>query len=123
MRWRALLPFFLLSIFGLGALTACGSDSESSGSATVPVIVKVTISDGKIAVSPAGEVDVSVGQEVSLEITSTVGDEVHVHSNPEQEHEFTAGSTTLDLGSFSVPGQIDVEVHELDTKLVTLVVK
>ncbi len=123
MRPRALLPLLLLTVLGVAALGACGSDSDSPGATTEPVVVKVTISGGEITTSPSDDVEVALGQDVSLEITSDVADEVHVHSSPEQEHEFTAGSTTLDLGSFSVPGQVDVEAHDLDADLVTLVLE
>lgn len=117
------LPSALIAAFAMATLTACGGNTTEEGSSTDPVVVKVTIADGTITTAPTGNVDVAIGQDVSLEITSDVDDEIHVHSSPAQEREFSVGSTTLDLGSFSVPGQIDIEVHNMEAKLTTLVVE
>lgn len=111
----------LIAVAVLG-LSGCGTDTETNTS-DAPVTVHVTLEGGKATTTPSRDVDVAVGQDVILEITSDTADELHVHSSPEQEHEFSAGTSRLDLGSFSVPGQIDVEVHDLDLTVVTLVVE
>jgi hypothetical protein len=117
MRYRVALA---LAALPLTALAACGSDSSTTSS--TPVTIPVTISGNSIS-TPNSSVDVSIGQDVTLQVTADAAGQIHVHSSPEQLHNYSAGSTTIDLGSFKIPGQIDVESHALDKQIVTLVVE
>jgi len=105
-----------------GASTAGGaSGSSASGSAAAdPVTIDVTF-DGD-SVEPNGErIQVEVGQEVDLVVTSDEPGEIHVHSSPEQELEYEGGDTpkTFEL-SFDRPGIVEVESHSLDQQIVSL---
>ena len=47
---------------------------------------------------PNGErVEVAAGQQIELVVTADAPGEIHVHSSPEQELEYDAGTTTLEL--------------------------
>jgi len=108
----------------LGAVTltaACGSDKSDTTSSGAKTI-KVTFS-GK-NVTPNGEVvKVARGQKVELDVKADAAGEIHVHSDPEQHKEYGVGTTHLSLGSFDVPGRIEVESHHLGKTIVILEVK
>jgi hypothetical protein len=96
---------------------------SSAGEATDAVVVDIAVKDG--TVTPQGDrVDVKVGQEVTLRITSDAHDTIHVHSDPEQEFEIGKGEDVVEK-SFTIdtPSQIAVEAHHLDLTIVQLVVR
>lgn len=97
----------------LGA-AACGGDDEPSS--TEPVVVEIAFSDDGVA--PVGErIEVEAGQPVDLEVTADQAGEIHVHSEPEQELAYDAGSTTFEL-AFDRPGVVAVESHDLGQVIV-----
>ena len=49
--------------------------------------------------------------------------EIHVHSSPEQELEYDAGTTTLRAEPIDQPGIVDVESHALEKTIVQLEVR
>ncbi|NUR08648.1 MAG: hypothetical protein HOQ45_16790 [Nocardioidaceae bacterium] len=101
------------------SLTACGGD-DSGGSAggSSATSVDITIKDGKV--SPNGDrVKASVGEPITLHIDADVDGEIHVHSTPEQEIEFTKGTSTKKL-TIDKPGIVDVEDHALEQVIVQL---
>jgi hypothetical protein len=114
---RALASATVLSLSLLG-LTACGGD-DPADAPTTPVTIDVTISGD--TVTPNGErVKVAVGQPVELVVDADAAGEIHVHSDPEQEFEYDAGTTTIDLDPIDKPGVVDVESHTLDVVFVQL---
>lgn len=119
-RWAA-----LALLVGAG-LSACGSDDGSDGggddkSTDEPVVVEIVVKDG--TVTPNGDrVDVAPGQPVELEVTADAPGEIHVHSDPEQEFEYDAGTETFEL-EIDRPGIVAVESHTLDQVIVQLEVK
>ena len=62
----------------------------------------------------------AVGQPVELVVDADAPGEIHVHSDPEQELEYDAGTTTLDLDPIDPPGVVDVESHSLEVVIVQL---
>jgi hypothetical protein len=101
-------------------LAGCGDDdpepaaSGDDGSTTV----NIEFSDG--AVTPKGRrVEVKAGEPVELVVKADEPGELHVHSTPEQELEYGAGTTTLKL-TIDQPGVVDVESHDLDVVVVQL---
>jgi len=115
-----------VTLLAAGALTSCGSDEKTSpgGGSSDAVVIDITIADGEV--SPNGDaVDASVGQPIELRVDSDVADELHVHSEPEQEFEVEANPGTDQVFTFSVdlPGQVEVELHELEATIVELVVQ
>lgn len=128
----------------VGALsTACGGESEpeeqpgaqpSAGSeepsatasdqtTTEPApesedAIEVTLEEG--AYSPLGErVEVAVGEPVLISVTADAPGSLHVHSTPEQEITFEAGTSEHEL-TLDRPGVVEVESHEPAPALVIL---
>ena len=66
--------------------------------------------------------EAKVGEEITLRVTSDAPGEIHVHSTPEQELEYAAGTTDLPL-TIDAPGLVDVESHTLDMVIVQLEVR
>ena len=105
-------------------LTAgCGSD-ESTGDGTgaqETTTIDITFADG--SVTPNGDrVEVAKGQPVELVVQAEEPGEIHVHSTPEQEFAYGAGTTTLKL-TLDKPGVVEVESHDLDVTIVQLEVR
>jgi plastocyanin len=101
-------------------LAGCGDDdtrgSTSSGDDTKTV--EITFSDG--SVTPNGErVEVKAGQPVELVVKADEPGELHIHSTPEDELEYGAGTTTLKL-TLDQPGVVDVESHDPKVVIVQL---
>jgi hypothetical protein len=106
----------------LPALTACGGSDSPEETDTGPKVIEVTI-EGE-SVTPNGErVEVAVGQQVDLEVTADAPGEIHVHSSPEQELEYEAGTHTVTIEGIDKPGTVDVESHNLDKVIVQLEVR
>ena len=119
--WKVLAA----SLAALVVVTGCGADGgakakgEQSGD---PVVVDIQIKDG--TTTPSGElVDVEVGQQVKLRISSDADEVVHVHTEPEQEYELSAGDSVEKSFSAFSPGVVAVEAHHLDVTIVRLVVQ
>lgn len=105
------------------ALTACGADesADPADRPDEPVVVEITFEDG--AVEPNGErIDVSTGQPIDLEVTADEPGEIHIHSDPEQEVPYDAGTSTIKL-QIDKPGVVAVESHDLDQVIVQLEVR
>ena len=107
-------------ILGL-ALSACG-DNQDSTTPPAPKSIEVTFSGD--TVTPNGErVEVEQGQSVELVITADAPGEIHVHSDPEQEFDYDAGTSTKTIEGIDRPGVVDVESHDLDQVIVQLEVR
>lgn len=73
--------------------------------------------------TPNGErIDLGVGEELTLRISSDREGELHVHSTPEQEISFPAGQSERKL-VIDQPGVVDVEDHESGLVLLQLEVR
>lgn len=109
--------------------TTSGIDASATTSGDHPAIapdpstvVTITIAGGTVTPTNA-EIDAVVGQPIVVNVSSDAPDSIHVHSvpahvfdvqvRPDQRFEFTV----------DVPGQVDVELHELNRTIVTIVVR
>ena len=100
----------------LVSVTACGEEKKPASDDAV--VIKITQKDGKV--DPSGDrVDVAVGEPIDLVVTSDDAGTLHVHSDPEQEFAFEAGTKTFEF-EISRPGVVAVESHELDQVIVQL---
>jgi hypothetical protein len=118
MRRTASVLAVLLCAFPV--LAGCGDDDTGSppASDSDTTTVNITFSDG--SVTPNGErVEVKAGEPVELVVKADEPGELHVHSTPEQEFEYGAGTTTLEL-SLDQPGVVDVEAHDPKVVIVQL---
>ena len=100
--------------------TASETPSESPSSSTATTIdITITATD----VDPSGEqLKVQAGEPITLRITAETAGELHVHSSPEQEIQYAAGTTEKTL-VLEQPGLVDVEDHGLDKLIVKLEVR
>lgn len=122
-KLASLLTAVLLVLAGSLALSACGSDEDTSSSSSQQT-KRIDVTFEGDNVTPNGDrVEVGIGQPVELVVTADAPGEIHVHSDPEQEKEYEKGTTILKLGSFDKPGIIEVESHALDKTIVQLEVK
>ncbi len=108
--------------------TATPSESPTAAATPTPseqpekgTTIDITIKGGKA--KPDGKrIKAKAGEPVRLHIVSDTEGEIHVHSSPEHEFEYKAGTTNK---TFTVdrPGVVDIEDHELDKLLVQLEVR
>ncbi len=102
------------------AATACGDDSDNGGS-TETETIQVTFSGD--TVDPSGErVEVAVDQPIDLVVEADRPGEIHVHSDPEHEFAYGAGTETFEF-QISRPGVVEVESHDLEKVIVQLEVR
>ncbi len=107
------------------ALAGCGSDgskdvkttTDSSGAQTIDITFK-----GDTVDPEAAKVKVKAGDPVTLHITADKPGEIHVHSSPEQQIEYSSGTTDKTL-KLDQPGVVEVESHSLDKLIVQLEVR
>ncbi len=108
---------------GLGAVLAlagCGDDGSSS-EGTDQNTIEVTFADGDV--QPKGDrVTVNADQPITFDVTADEPGEIHVHSSPEQEFAYEAGTHSYDV-TIDTPGVVEVESHDLDVVIVQLEVK
>jgi hypothetical protein len=117
-RLVATVVVLLLSVVTLGA---CGNGSSSSDSGGDLPTKRIAITIQGESVTPNGQqYDVAVGQRVELDVTADAAGEIHVHSSPEQEFEYDAGSSTLTLKPIQAPGVVTVESHTLEKTILKL---
>ena len=121
-----LVPLILVLALGL---TACGDGGDADppastqSSSTDGDSVAVTVTREGDTFTPNGErVELGVDQTLVLTITADEAGEFHVHSTPEQEIEYAAGTTDKTL-TIKQPGVVDVESHDLDLLIVQLEVR
>jgi hypothetical protein len=74
-------------------------------------------------VNPNGvEKKVKAGKPITLHIVADKPGELHVHSSPEQEIEYDAGTSDKEL-TINPPGIVEVESHTLEQLVVVLEVR
>lgn len=150
MSLKAPLVAVMTAAILAGALVGCGSSNSPSGttaaesasvaasgspSASAPATsttpsaetVNGTIVDINIAggiVTPTnGQAQGTVGKPIVLKVDSDVADSLHVHSVP--EHTFQVEPRPDQQFDFTVdvPGQVDIELHDLNRTVVTIQVR
>ena len=123
-----LAPLALSLVLALG-LAACGDDADQPGA---PQTSSATDDGGSVAVTvsregdtftPNGErVELGVDQTLLLTVTADEAGELHVHSTPEQEIAYEAGTTEHEI-TIDRPGVVEVESHEPDSIVLQLEVR
>ena len=102
---------------------ATETPTETPTKTATPEALTIDIAVSGDTVVPSGErVDAKVGEEIILHVTADAPGEIHVHSTPEQELSYEAGTTDLPL-TIDQPGLVDVESHTLDLVIVQLEVR
>jgi hypothetical protein len=86
------------------------------------LVVRVTIKGGNV--TPIDEqLQAAVGQPIIFRIDSDVADELHVHSNPEHSFKIEAKPAQVFQFTVIVPGNVDVELHQLKKTIATISVR
>jgi hypothetical protein len=97
---------------------SAGSESSSPGDA-----VTVTATREGDTFTPNGErVELEIGQALVLTIEADEAGEIHVHSTPEQEISYDAGTSEHEI-VVDRPGVVEVESHDPDVILLQLEVR
>jgi len=121
---RRALAVLTLVVCTVG-LAGCGDDDSSGsdeGTDLATKTIEVTIKGDDV--TPNGDrVEVQVNQPIELVVVADSEGEIHVHSDPEQELEYGAGTTTLPTFKIDKPGIVEVESHALEKTIVQLEVK
>jgi len=106
---------------GSPAVAASASTALPSR-AVVATFVDIEIARGAVTPTNA-QVQGSVGKPIVLKVSSDVADLLHVHSVP--EHTFQVESRPDQEFEFTVdvPGQVDIELHDLNRTVVTIQVR
>jgi hypothetical protein len=104
---------------------AAGSAPASTPVSATPsaLTIDIRIANGKV--DPNGKkIDPSVGQEVILQVTSDMDDEIHAHTGG-AGYELEVKAEEPTTGTFTVPGlgSFEVESHHLEKIIVILNVR
>lgn len=87
------------------------------------LVVDVTIKGGEV--TPTNEaLQSGLDEPIVFRVTSDAADELHVHSNPEHSFAIEARSEAQQFQfTPTVPGRIDVELHDLGRTIATITVQ
>jgi plastocyanin len=107
------------ALSALAATAACGG-GDGGESDKPPVIIEITEDGGQITPDDGAPVEVAVGQEVQLNVSSDVDDEIHVHTQPDHEYEVKAGEDESYSFTVDSPGVYPIESHGLEITIVKL---
>ncbi len=107
-----------------GGPAATGGVPQLSDQQAPPeqLVIDVTIKAGEV--SPTNEqLKSKVGDPIVVRINSDAADQLHVHSNP--EHTFAVEPKFGQSFQFTVtvPGKVDVELHDLNRTIATIAVQ
>jgi hypothetical protein len=103
--------------------TSTGSSSSDPSSDSSPSGVVVDVTFKGDSVTPNGErIDAKVGEPITLNIDAETAGELHVHSTPEQEIAYDAGTSTHQV-TIDQPGIVDIESHHLEKVVVQVEVR
>ena len=112
----AALALSLASCAGKAPDTAAAATSSSATGQTI----QVSYAGGTI--TGGGRVPVKLGTSVTLEVTSDVADEVHVHGYDLMQDVTPDAPATVTFDA-TIPGVFEVELEELGQQLLTLQVQ
>lgn len=96
--------------------------SSVAVSPQIGTVITVGIAGGAVTPTNA-EAEAVAGQPIVLEVSSDAPDSIHVHSVPEHVFEVQPRPDQRFEFTVDVPGQVDVELHELNRTIVTITVR
>ena len=101
--------------------------ATSVAASDVPRIAPTTTLDVSIAggeVTPVDQrLEGRVGEEILVTVSSDAADEIHVHSVPEYSFPVAVGDDQQFRFTVDVPGSVDIELHEADVTVATVLVR
>lgn len=103
--------------------TVVGPTSSPVTTPTTPTgpaarVIALTVQGGQVA-GDTGRVEVPLGTPVTINVTSDVADELHVHGY-DKEAQIPAGDTGSVSFTADIPGVFEVELHESGKQLLQL---
>ncbi len=102
--------------------TVSPSDMSNEQAPPTRLEIEVTIKGG--TVTPTNEqLQAAVKEQIIIRVNSDVADELHVHSNPEHTFKIEAKPAQTFQFTVEVPGQVDVELHQLNKTIATIAVQ
>jgi len=129
-RWRSWVPA-LAVVLATGCGTTATTDQpagspptneSTEGTKPGPVVLDVTIIDGQV--TPRGaRVNLKPGQPLTLAVHSDSADELHIHTDPEQEFDVKARGNQRFTFTVDQPGKVVVELHQRDVVIAELLVR
>lgn len=119
---RRLIATAVLATTLATTTTACGDDEPAPTGSGDTVSFDITFEGDQVTPSGAEE-SIAQGSDIELVVQADKPGELHVHSSPEQELEYDAGTTTIPVKlSNQAPGVIDIESHDLDVVVIRLTI-
>jgi hypothetical protein len=130
-----LLAAGALSLAGCGG----GSDSVQTSSSAAPstvspgdmqneqappdrLVIDVTIKGGQVNPTNA-QLQAKAKEPIVVRVSSDVADELHVHSTPDHTFKIEARAGQQFQFSVDVPGNVDIELHQLQKTIATVQVQ
>jgi hypothetical protein len=86
------------------------------------LVVDVKIQGGNVTPTNA-RFEASVNEPIVFKVDSDAADELHVHSNPEHSYKIEAKPGQSFQFTVTVPGKVDVELHDLNKTVATITVQ
>lgn len=105
-----------------GTAPPAASSTAPPPTAADATVVNISIAGG--VVTPTnGQAQGRVGTPIVLKVGSDVPDSLHVHSVPEHTFQVEARPDQQFEFTVDVPGQVDIELHDLNRTVVTIQVR
>ena len=86
------------------------------------LVIDVTIKGGEVTPTNA-QFDANAKEPIVVRVNSDVADQLHVHSNPEHTFNIEPKSGQSFQFTVDVPGNVDIELHQLNRTVATVTVQ
>jgi hypothetical protein len=102
--------------------TVSPSDMSNEQAPPNRLVIEVTIKGGEV--TPTNEqLQAAVSEQIVIRVNSDVADELQVHSDPEHTFKVEAKPAQSFQFTADVPGQMDIELHQLKRTIATVQVQ
>lgn len=136
---RTLLPLAAAALITAGCGGSTGSNITTSGAPATPsstaapaftdqqapparLVIDVSVKGGQVTPTNA-QLQTKVGEPIVVKVNSDAADQLHVHSNPEHTFNVEPKQNQSFQFTVSVPGKVDVELHQLNKTVATITVQ
>ena len=104
------------------ASTVSPSDMQNEQAPPDRLLIDVQIKGGEV--TPTNQqLEAKVNQPIVVKVNSDVADELHVHSTPDHTFKIEAKPVQQFQFTVSVPGNVDIELHQLAKTIATVQVQ
>jgi ABC-type glycerol-3-phosphate transport system substrate-binding protein len=98
------------------------SDMSNEQAPPTRLVIEVTIKGGDV--TPTNEqLQAAVNEQIIVKVNSDADDELHVHSTPDHTFKVEPKSGQSFQFTVSVPGKVDVELHNANKTIATIAVQ